>query len=296
MPLSNKKIIVYILSVLLLAIVLIWAQVFDFSPASILGVDKEQRLKVIFFDVGQGSAVFVEASNSNQALIDGGPGSQILGKLGGVMPFFDRSIDIIILTHPDADHINGLVEVLEKYDAGGIIDPCIDDSSAAYSRWKKLIEKKKIKRFCAVSGKKIRLAGNTEINILYPFSPLAGRSFKNTNDSSVVAKIVYGESSILLTGDAEEKTEYQLVNSGDNLKSQVMQVGHHGSKSSTSDSFLKSVSPETAVIQVGAQNRYGHPAQEVLSRLKNIRAEVFRTDTDGDISFLCNRERCDLSK
>jgi len=289
---KNNKIFYYLLSALLLAVILIWLSVFQFSPASIFRAGKQPELKVDFFDVGQGNAVFIEAPNKNQVLIDGGPGSQILNKLGSEMPFFDRNIDIVVLTHPDADHLNGLIDVLQKYDVGEVIDPCINDSTAAYQEWLRLIEEKKIKRLCAQAGQKIKLAENTEMDILYPLKSLVGMSFKNTNDSSIVAKLKNGENSIILTGDAEEKTEYQLINSGTDVRAQILQVGHHGSKSSTSEEFLKAINPETAIIQVGLKNRYGHPHQQTLDRLKNIGAKIFRTDLDGDIGFLCDASRC----
>jgi competence protein ComEC len=318
-----KKIkIIYIFVALLLTISLPWFWRFGFASIA-GGIDNSGKLKVIFFDVGQGSSVFIEALNKNQILIDGGPGSQILNKLGGVMPFFDRDIDAVILTHPDSDHLNGLVDVLQKYEVGQVIDSCVNDSGAAYQEWLKLIADKKINRLCAKAGQKIKLDSETEINILYPFSSLEGMSFKNTNDVSIVAKLNYGQNHILLTGDAEEKTEYQLINFGVIPQAQILQVGHHGSKSSSSENFVKAVNPETAVIQVGKNNRYGHPHQEVLGRLnsfchsdppqagKNLNdeilrfaqdddegcigergAEIFRTDLDGDIEFLCDVSQC----
>lgn len=289
----RQKFSLYILAALFLIAALIWSNFLDFGQfASIINGVKNGGVKITFFDVGQGNSVFIEASNNNQVLIDGGPGSQILNKLGETMLFFDRNIDVVILTHPDADHLNGLVDVLEKYEIGEIVEPCINESSAAHGEWNKLIEEKKIPRTCAKFGQKIKLAKNIELNILYPFESLAGMNLKNTNDSSLVIKMSYGENKILLTGDAEEKTEYQLINSGVGLEAQILQVGHHGSKSSTSENFLKAVNPKTAVIQVGKNNRYGHPSQEVLGRLKNISPKIFRTDVDGDIEFLCDVDRC----
>lgn len=291
--LKNTKIIYFLLAALFLIAALIWSNFLDFGQfASIISGAKNEGVKVVFFDVGQGNSVFIEASNNNQVLIDGGPGSQILNKLGETMSFFDRTIDVVILTHPDADHLNGLVDVLKKYDTGEIVEPCIGESGAAYGEWNKLIEEKKIHRTCAEFRQKIKLAKDVELNVLYPFKPLEGTSFKNTNDSSLIIKMSYNENKILLTGDAEEKTEYQLINSGVDVSAQIFQVGHHGSKSSTSENFLKAVNPEIAIIQVGKNNRYGHPSQEVLSRLKNISAKIFRTDLDGDIEFFCNENIC----
>lgn len=309
---NRQKITFYVLTVLFIAAVLVWVAVFQSGLvhrslgegglvhrslgeggqlASISGnLGEREELKVIFFDVGQGAAVFIEAPNGNQMLVDGGPGSQILNKLGKAMPFFDREIDLVVLTHPDSDHINGLIDVLKKYEVGQVVDPCLADPSGGYQEWLRLVEEKEILRLCARVGQRIKLADGIVINVLYPFQSLESISFTNTNDASIVLKIVYGESAILLTGDAEKKTEYQLVHSDINLQSQVFQVGHHGSKTSTTEEFVTAVQPEIAVIQVGKNNRYGHPHQEVLDRLAGIK--IFRTDLDEDVNFLCSPESC----
>jgi competence protein ComEC len=289
----SKKFIYYTLVALFLFAVLVWSFVFSSQQfASVLGGQTENSAKIIFFDVGQGSAVFIETPNKNQVLIDGGPGSQILNKLGEAMAFFDRKIDIVILTHPDADHLNGLIDVLENYEVKQVVETCINDSGSGYGEWLALLGEKKISRLCARASQGIKLDKEIIIEIIFPFESLAGQSIENTNSASIVAKLSFGESDILLTGDAEKATEYQLVNSGVDLRSQILQVGHHGSKSSTSEEFLKAVLPETSVIQVGKNNRYGHPAQEILDRLKNINAEIFRTDLNGDIEFLCDLSKC----
>lgn len=290
--LNKNKITSFILGVLFLTAVLIWLAIFQTAPfASIIsGLSNQEKLKIIFFDVGQGAAIFIEAPNKNQILIDGGPGSQILNKLGNEMPFFDRSIDLVILTHPDNDHLNGLIDVLRNYEVWQIIDPCLKDSSFVYQEWLRLIEEKKISRICAQVGQKIKLAENIELNVLYPLESLEGQSFKNTNISSIVMKLIYGKSKIFLTGDAEESVEYQLVRNGTDLKSQILQVAHHGSKTSTSQEFISSVSPEIAIIQVGKNNQYKHPHQEVLDRLTGIK--IYRSDLDSDIKFLCDLEKC----
>lgn len=294
MLLNRDKILFYTLSFLFVAVILIWSVVFQSGTASIFHSAYQDNVKVVFFDVGQGAAVFIEASNRNQVLIDGGPGSQILNKLGKVMPFFDRNIDVVILTHPDTDHLNGLIDVLGKYTVEQIIDPCINDSSSAYQKWLRLIEEKKISRLCAQAGQKIKLDNKAEIDILYPFQSLTGVIVENTNNASLVMKLINTGSTILLTGDAEEATEFQLISGDVNLKSQVLQVAHHGSKSSSSEKFLELVNPEIAVIQVGKNNRYGHPHQEVIDRLKNIK--IFRTDLDGDIGLSCRVEKCEVMR
>lgn len=292
MSFNRQKISIYILSALFLGAILVWSAVWQSGTASIAGqLSEGNKLKVDFFDVGQGSATLIEAPNQNRVLIDGGPGSQILNKLGRAMPFFDREIDVVILTHPDSDHLNGLIDVLRKYQVEEVVDPCLAEPQANYQEFLRLIEEKKINHLCAQAGQRIKLAEDVALDILYPFESLEGVSLKNTNDSSIVAKLTYGQNKILLTGDAEQKTESQLINKQIDLRTQILQVGHYGSKSSTSAEFFQAVQPEVAVIQVGKDNRYGHPHQEVLDRLKSVK--IFRTDLGGDINFLCSLEKCE---
>jgi competence protein ComEC len=294
MNFNRQKISLYILSALFLGAVLVWSAVWQNGAASIVGqLGDGSKLKIEFFDVGQGNAVFIEAPNGNRAIIDGGPGSQILNKLGHVLPFFDRDIDVVVLTHPDADHLDGLIDVLKKYKVGGVIDSCLAEPKADYQEFLRLIEEKKISHLCAQSGQTIKLDDDATLDILFPFASLEGISLLNTNDGSIVAKLIYGQNEILLTGDAEKKTEIQLINAQADLGASILQVGHHGSKSSTSAEFLQAVHPEMAIIQVGKNNRYGHPTQEVLDRLTAVGAKIFRTDSDGDVDFLCDLEKCE---
>ncbi|TSC53135.1 MAG: competence protein ComEC [Parcubacteria group bacterium LiPW_39] len=268
---------------LCLAAFFIWLAVFELGSS--------EQLKIIFFDVGQGSAVLIEASNNNQVLIDGGPSDAILAKLGKELPLFDRQIELVILTHPDSDHLSGLIEVLKRYEVGEILETGIADSSAEYQTWNNLMAAKKIPVVFARAGQIIKIADGLALKILYPLGPIAGQDFsKNTNASSIVGKLFYGKNTVLFTGDAEFNTEWPLLASGVNLKADILQVGHHGSKNSTSEKFLAAVVPKIAVIQVGAKNRYGHPHQELLDRLKNI--NIFRTDLGGNIVFSCDLQKC----
>lgn len=255
--------------------VLIWTAVF--------GQAADNNLKVYFFDVGQGSAIFIEAPNKNQILIDGGPDETIVAKLGEVMPFYDRSIDLLILTHPDADHLNGLIEVLRRYEVKQVLETGVSDSSTAYQVWHNLIAEKKIPVTIAQAGEKIKIAGGIEMDVLYPLFSLKDKTLSDTNGGSIVSRLVYGQDSFLFTGDADQKIEWQMISFGSNLDSDVLGVAHHGSKNSTSESFLAKVTPEAAIIQVGQNNKYGHPSQEILQKLKNI--IMLRTDINNDVKL-----------
>lgn len=278
----RQKFIFAWLGVLAIACIFVWLAVF--AKAGSLD------LKVNFFDVGQGKAIFIEEPGGSQILIDGGPDGSVVEKLSASMPYFDKNIDLLILTHPDSDHLAGLIEVAKRYSIGRIIETGIADPTALYQEWHKIIKEKNILLIYALAGQKIKIGDDFLLEILFPNRILVGQSFSNTNSSSIVAKFTYGKNSFLFTGDAEEPTEFYLVQSSADIDADILDVGHHGSKNSTSQGFLEAVSPDVAVIQVGARNRYGHPAQEILERLANIK--VFRTDMDGDIDFSCDFEKC----
>ena len=279
----KNKIGFLILAALVIAAVFVWSTVFA-SPT-------EEKIKIDFFDVGQGEALFIDAPNGNQVLVDGGPSDVILNKLGSALPFFDRKIELVILTHPDADHLSGLIEVLKRYEVGEVLETGIEDATSQYAAWNDLIKEKNIPVVFAQAGQIIKISDNLAIKILYPLDKINGEDYsKNTNNTSIMGKIFYGQNSILFTGDAEGVEENSLLLNGSDLKADILQVAHHGSKSSTDQEFLAAVAPQIAVIQVGAKNRYGHPTQEVLERLKGIK--VLRNDLDGDIEFVCDLTDC----
>ncbi len=255
----------------------IWYAVFYF--------ESRQNLLITFFDVGQGDAAFIEVPGGSQILIDGGPSETILSKLGRTLPFWDRSIDLVILTHPHADHVTGLVEVLKRYDVGAVLESGANYSTPEYKEWQELLQKKRTPIFYAKVGGTIHFSQNGKFDILLPGENLAGKSFKNIHDSMIVSKMHYGSTTVLFMGDAEKPLEYQLVHNKVYLKSDVLKVGHHGSKTSSTQDFLRAVSPRYAIVQVGRKNRYGHPYQEVLDRLSSIGAAILRNDLNGDIQL-----------
>lgn len=265
----------FVLPFLFLAATLIWYAVFYFEA--------RQNLLVSFFDIGQGDSIFIETPNGNQILVDGGPGDKILAKLGQALPFWDRSIDAVIATHPDSDHIGGFPGVLSRYDIDFFIEPGAESTNAVGQELEKIVREKKIKKTLARRGMKLILDENAYLLILFPDRDV---SRMDTNDASIVAKLVYGDTSFLFTGDSPKKMEEYLVFlDKKSLDADVLKAGHHGSKTSSSEEFLKAVSPRVAVIQVGRKNRYGHPQQEVLDRLAAVGTGVLRNDLDGDIQI-----------
>lgn len=259
----------------------VWTVVWQSQPSQIL--------QVAFLDVGQGDAILITAPNKNQVLIDGGPNRKVIRALGQAMPFFDRSIDLVLATHPDLDHIGGLPDVFDRFAVLAYLSPATAGRSAAEQTLQEKITREKAQRLLAQSGMKINLDKNVQLTILS-----AGVGDQENNASSVVAKLSYGEIDFLLTGDVplavEEKLVYQV---GSGLQAEVLKVSHHGSRSSSGEIFLKKVSPQYAVISAGSNNRYGHPHQEVLTRLESVGAEILQTkdlstiifETDGQSLF-----------
>jgi len=273
-----RKIRYLALIILFSGAVFIWSVIFTFAD--------NEFLEVCFFDVGQGDSIFIETPNQKQILIDGGPDKIILEKLNKTIAFYDRTIDLIILTHPDADHITGLIEVLKYYDVKYILTSGVEKDTAVYRKWRELIEEKNIPLILAQSGQKIFLDENIFLEIIWPEQSLIESFSKPANNASIVGKLVYGDIEFLLTGDIEKKVENYLVNQNLNLESDILKAPHHGSKTSSSYNFVEMINPQASVISVGRDNKYKHPNDEVLERLKN--SVIYRTDEDGDIKILTN--------
>lgn len=275
--------------------VLVWYQVFTFSGFG-SGEDSSGLLRVAFLDIGQGDAIFIETPNGNQMLIDGGPSGKILQQLSRQMSFFDNSIDVIMVTNPDRDHIGGFIEVLKKFDVSLVIEPGTVTDTQAYKNLERSIFAEKdindvpAKKIIARRGMDFLLDTDVHLRILFPDKDVSTLS---TNDGSIVARLVYKNTSIMLTGDAPEKTEKYLValeaglsaTSSAHLDSDILKVGHHGSRTSTSQEFLRAVTPDFAVISAGKNNSYGHPSNEVLDRLVSQSVQVLGTYIEGTVVF-----------
>ena len=271
---KKRNSVFIILGILFFFNILAWVAVWDLS--------RPQLLKVTFFDVGQGDAIFIETPSGHQVLIDGGPDSVILEKLGKEMPFWDRTIDLIILTHPEHDHISGLIEVLKRYKVENILWTGVLRDTAEYQEWKRLIKEEGADIYIAQVS--LAVSDTARLKVLFPFESFEGKEVKNTNNTSIIARLVFGENSFLFTGDAYKSVERELLKGGAEVDSDVLKVGHHGSKTSSCKEFIEAVSPEIAVIQCGKDNPYGHPHPETLQTLEGIK--VFRTDLDGDVKII----------
>jgi len=247
-----------------------------------------RRLTFAMLDVGQGDALYIESPTGTQILVDAGPPRKIISALSRVMSPFDRSLDAIIITNPDQDHIGGFADVLGTYKVGYVLEPGTINDSKTYQTLREKIQKDNIPNFLAKKGMVIYLGGGAVIEILFPDQDVSNW---DTNTGSVVAKLTYGETSVMLTGDATTDTEKMVLaeNSIEHLDIDILKVGHHGSRTSTGDGFVKATTPMYALISDGKGNKYGHPHKEVLDTLGQFKAKVLRTDLLGTIIFSCAR-------
>lgn len=243
---------------------------------------QENETKVVFLSVGQGDAILIQ-SGRQQILIDGGrDGKALLSALGREVPFYDRTIEAVIATHPDADHIGGFPALLDRYRVEEYIHTGATGKSDDFVILDRALEQKNISRTVPGRlGTSIELDRGGKLTLLYPYLlPLSPET--ETNEGSIVARFDFGETSFLLTGDlAEEEKVLPVTEDVD-----VLKVAHHGSRFSTSDAWLDLVKPEEAIISVG-KNSYGHPHPEVMDRLRERNIATYRTDELGSIVYRC---------
>lgn len=259
--------------------------VLAFSLMWMIVVREGDTLRVAFLDVGQGDAIFIEHKGV-QILIDGGRDGKVLSVLGDVMPFWDRSIDMVIATHPDADHIGGLPEVLERFFVGRVIESGNTSDTNVYEAFVHNIEKEACVHEIARAGHVIILSDSVYLEFLFPDRSEEEVAQWEPNTASLVARLVHGETSFLLTGDAPSSVEMYLTGIyGNGLKSDILKAGHHGSDTSSAAAFLAAADPEAVVISAGCDNSYGHPDKEVMNRIEALGAEPLETCEEGTIIF-----------
>ncbi|MDP3993920.1 MAG: ComEC/Rec2 family competence protein [bacterium] len=247
------------------------------------------------FDVGQGDAHYLRTIAGNDILIDGGPGDAVVSKLGRVMPLFDREIEVVFLTHPHADHASGLLEVLRRYKVKRFVIAEVGYDSATYQTLLARLQEENVEIVRPKLGQRYFLDSSTVLDVLYPIAGKFDKAPKDVNQVSTVARISFGQSHILLTGDADKEIEEMLVAAQVPLDAAILKVGHQGSSTSTGKGFLAAVEPKYGVISVG-KNNYGHPHQETLDALSQAGAEILRTDERGDIGFRIYPDRIVLSR
>ena len=277
---KSAQVLRYTILVLLMLVIVIWVAVTQASTGG--------ELRVTFLDVGQGDSIFIESPSGAQMLIDGGKNRAVIRQLSKVMPLFDRSIDVVLATHPDSDHIGGLPDVLKRYHVTLVIQSSVLDpegvDAAAFDAAVAEEEKNGGTQLVAMRGQVIDLGGGVTFEILFPdrFVPHI-----ETNTGSIVGRLIYGNTSFLLTGDSPKEIEEYLVQlDGEGLHSNVLKAGHHGSRTSSSLQFVGYVSPEYGIFSRGCDNTYGHPHEEPVAVFARLGVQTFDTCEDGSITFV----------
>ncbi|RLC37157.1 MBL fold metallo-hydrolase [Candidatus Falkowbacteria bacterium] len=291
-----------ILIILGIVIILLAVPAFWLSYPKLEGFWNETKaageLEVDFFDIGQGDSILIKTPMGQNVLIDGGPDNTVIERLSEVLPWWDRTIDLMILTHPHDDHVFGLIDVIKRYNVKKIIYTGVVHSAPAYIAWLELIRDNQIPLVIIDRPQIIELGDSCKLDIMYPLESLLGKETANLNNSSLVMKLIFKDTSFLLTGDAEMEVENLLAETLDSacLRADVLKVGHHGSDTSSSEEFLQAIKPEVAVIQVGKENSFGHPSRRVIKRLERIGAKIYRNDLDGTVKIISDGEEIEVLK
>ena len=279
-PMEPAKTLPFVTGAIIMtaAAVVLWWQV---------GTGGDGNLHVYFFDVGQGDSALIVTPAGRQVLVDGGPApDSAIRALSDVMPKGDRSLDLVVITHLDADHSRGLIDVLDRYEVGAVLAGPVTPSASMYAQWQAGVERNKIDVVSVHQGYSLDLGSGVVAEVLNPRSGIpVGES---ANNSAMVLRLTYGSVSFLLTADIEAETESFLTSMGAGIESTVLKVAHHGSKTSSTDAFIDAVDPAVALISVGSNNSFGHPSDEVVGRLmRQIGGEnIYRTDRHGNVEFV----------
>jgi len=243
----------------------------------------DQKLHLIICDVGQGDGIVIITPSGNQILVDGGPDGSLSACLGKKAGFFDKKVELLVLTHPQADHMDGFAGVFDSYKVENVLQTSADSKSENFLRFKNSLKEEKPKVIEAKIGLKISLGGGAVLQILWPDTNIV-KSARDLNDTSIVARLVFGQFCAYLTGDITKEMELAILSKL--KKCPVLKVAHHGSNTGTSEIFLSAIESELALISAGEKNRFGHPHKEILERLEAKKIKVLRTDRNGTIEVV----------
>jgi len=273
---------------------LLLAGLLALSPAPAGGAREAPRLRVDFIDVGQGDAALITSPTGKTVLVDGGPHESSEALVSFLRDHARGPLDLVVLTHRHADHFGGLRAVIETTGALLFMDSPKPHPGRERERLMQALERRKVPVRSATRGREIDLGGGARLTLLTPPEPALTRVRDEVNANSVVLRLDYGRSSFLFTGDAETATERWLLDGKADVHAQVLKVAHHGSSYSSMARFLQAVRPEAAVISVGANNEYRHPAPATLRRLESVGARVYRTDLDGSVTVETDGQRLSI--
>jgi competence protein ComEC len=263
---------------LLLAAFLLLLHEWAFLPAG--------TLKVVMLDVDQGDSILITTPGNQRILVDGGPNLEALERLGEELPFMSRRIDLLILSHPDSDHVTAFPQILERYDIKTILMTGVQHGSSRYKAFLDAAHAEGAEIILASSNNDLDLGHGLILDVLWPLEEMLNEKVKHPNNMSVVIKLIWKEHEILLTGDIEKEVEKALLASGADLQSDILKVAHHGSRTSSSTGFLLAANPDLAVMSVGRENKFGHPHPEIIKRYETLGIPIRRTDTEGRIEII----------
>ncbi len=280
---KNKLKKYLIIGFFILSLFLLWSIFLD---------KKDNLLKFSMLDVGQGDALFIESPTKVQVLVDGGPGNNLSRQISKVIPWHDRHIDILVVTNPDRDHYEGFIKLLDKYSVGLLIEPGVIKNDPVYEVFKNKIKDKNIETVLARRGQVIDIGDGAYLQVLFPDRNVSQVS---PNMGSIVMKLFYKNTNVILQGDSLSNIEnYLLEIDGDYLKSDILKVGHHGSKTSSIENYVAKVNPDFALVSAGENNPHGHPHKEVIDIFSNLGIPVYSTCNNGNINFKSDGEKFTL--
>ncbi|MBE1304756.1 MBL fold metallo-hydrolase [Clostridium botulinum] len=282
MKLKKKNLII---TCLLICLSIVFTACSQQSSNAVNTSNKSNELKVHYIDVGQGDSILVQTKDKN-ILIDAGTRKSSDSLISYLKKQHIKKLDYVIATHPHEDHIGGMPKVIEEFQISNFYAPKKTANTKIFKDMILQLKKKNLKINVAKKGISLDLSNNSSLDFLAPVKD----NYENTNDSSAVVKLTHGNTKFLFTGDAEKTSEKDILNSNEDLSSNVLKVGHHGSHSSSSKEFLDKINPKIAIISCGKNNDYGHPHKETMKELNKRNIEVYRTDIDGNIVLTSDGE------
>ncbi|BDB00350.1 ComEC/Rec2 family competence protein [Clostridium botulinum] len=282
MKLKKKNLII---TCLLICLSIIFTACSQQSSNAVNISNKSNELKVHYIDVGQGDSILVQTKDKN-ILIDAGTRKSSDNLINYLKKQHIKKLDYVIATHPHEDHIGGMPKVIDEFEISNFYAPKKTANTKIFKDMILQLKKKNLKINVAKKGISLDLSNDSSLDFLAPVKD----NYENTNDSSAVVKLTHGNTKFLFTGDAEKTSEKDILNSNEDLSSNVLKVGHHGSHSSSSKEFLDKINPKIAIISCGKNNDYGHPHKETMKELKKRNIEVYRTDIDGTILLTSDGE------
>jgi len=268
-----KKLLFVFLGVVVVLTIFLW-RLID-------GVNSHQ-LQVFVLNIGQGDSILVRLPTGENILIDGGPDESVLRELAELLPLYERKIDAVILTHPHADHLNGLIEVMKHYEVRSILFTGVFYNSATYDEFVNVIAREKIPVFFAHADQDFQIGG-VDLDVVYPLHLVQGDRYGNLNNSSISFRLLSSHGIYYFSGDLEKEGEAELLQSEQDLHADVLKAGHHGSRTSSTEPFLDVVKPEFAIISCGINNKFKHPHPETIEHFQKRNITLYRTDLYGII-------------